>query len=88
MINESDENFVDDEAYEQDLDDELDAEEELEYEDLTTEEAIQSLRDELGVQSELLEKLVETSEKRLEQETLLNNNLTRILEKLSNSLMQ
>ncbi|MDJ0625538.1 MAG: hypothetical protein QNJ31_04135 [Candidatus Caenarcaniphilales bacterium] len=74
------------EFIEEDFDEDEVEGEDLEYEDLTTEEAIQELKEELTVQSELLEKIVEVSEKRLEQESILNENLTRILEKLSNSL--
>lgn len=56
---------------------------EEEYEDLDTSEAIQDLKDEMSVQSELIEQLVELQQEKLEQDKNFQDRLIAVLEKLA-----
>jgi hypothetical protein len=52
--------------------------------ELEVAEAIQELKDELSIQSELLEQLVQVNQERLEQDKAFQDKLIIILDKLAN----
>jgi hypothetical protein len=55
-----------------------------EYEDLDASQAIQDLKDEISIQSELLEQLVDLQQEKLEQDKNFQDRLIAVLEKLAN----
>ncbi|MDX1920933.1 MAG: hypothetical protein SFU25_09400 [Candidatus Caenarcaniphilales bacterium] len=79
--NEIKEKYLADEEFEEDFDE---AEGEEEDFDLTTEEVLEELKDEISLQSELLERLVDSQEARLEQDKNFQNQLIAVLEKIAN----
>jgi NAD(P)H-flavin reductase len=63
---------------------EEDLEELSEDYELEVAEAVQELKDELSIQSELLEQLVQVNQERLEQDKAFQDKLIIILDKLAN----
>ncbi len=77
-------NTADNQTLEQEADVDFDEEYEGEDYELETSEAIAELKDELSVQSELLEQLVATLQEKMEQEKLFQDKLIETLEKIAN----